>query len=828
MTVALQDQLDWEHEMIYRGVQRFRTQQQEAVEGGRETETSAGSRLLRSYVLQISEHISDFLTGKLPGRRRSKYAKLLDGISTDVIAMFTLRHLLGAAFVPAAKGIPTQAVCLGIGGMLEDELRFSAFETEYLEYYAGIIRRLDAGHTKNYRHMHRNLVDASNKKGVGWHSWSHSDKVHVGSVAVALAMEACDLLKLEQRRTAKKGYLTYVVPTEQCLEWINKHDAFAELITPDRMPCLIPPADWITPADGGFWSPRLRDLTPLIKNTARSGGITGERKARINAAVMPGVLSAVNALQETPWRLNQPVIDVMRQVWQGNLGIGMPRSEPYEIPPSPVGEDDKPKDWAADDPRRTDFLEWKAAAREIHSMERERVAQNRALIRTMRLASELQDKEKFYYAFTCDFRGRTYCATTGLSPQGTDHSKSLLQFARTEPIGERGMHWLKIHGANKFGYDKVSYDDRVVWIDRQHDLWRAIAADPLEHRSHWGGCDKPWQFLAWCNEYKAATDYGPGFRSSLPIALDGSCNGLQHFSAMLRDPVGGRAVNLLGGDVPADIYQQVADVCTRKLRGLRSLNTKDHTGASNWLSLFASLGEEAMPRSLSKKPVMTLPYGSTQQACTSSIFRWLTETAPKFFDKGTSFRHSLYLTPILWSSISEVVVAARAAMDWVQTASSIMAKNKQALDYTSALGFPVYQAAQKFDLTKICTQIGGRLDLKIATSNGQIDVKKQRQGSSPNLIHHIDATHLMMTVNAAVAEDIDCFSMIHDDFGCHAGRVDTMQRIIRKTFVELHSDNLLEKFKVTHEELYGITLPDLPASGDLDIKQVLHSPYFFG
>src|SRR3546814_14260161 len=46
--------------------------------------------------------------------------------------------------------------------------------------------------------------------------------------------------------------------------------------------------------------------------------------------------------------------------------------------------------------------------------------------------------------------------------------------------------------------------------------------------------------------------------SRIPVALDGSCSGLQHFSAMLRDEEGGAAVNLLPAERPQDVYKRVA------------------------------------------------------------------------------------------------------------------------------------------------------------------------------------------------------------------------------------------------------------------------------
>jgi DNA-directed RNA polymerase len=261
------------------------------------------------------------------------------------------------------------------------------------------------------------------------------------------------------------------------------------------------------------------------------------------------------------------------------------------------------------------------------------------------------------------------------------------------------------------------------------------------------------------------------------------------------------------------------------LRGLASLNSEESGGAQNWLALF---GDEGMPRKLSKKPVMTLPYGSTQQACTETIFRWSQENAPDFFEATTGFRHALYLSPKLWSSISEVVIAARAAMDWLQECSGVLAKAGHPIQYKTPLGFPVRQATKKFKTRKIETQIGGRLQIRFATDTDDLDSRKQRQGSSPNFVHSIDATHMMMVINASVAAGINSFAMIHDDFGVHACHVSKFHRIIREEFVRLHSSDLLRSFKEQHEEQFGVTLPDLPPVGDLDIGEVLQSPYFFG
>lgn len=821
---TIHDQLAWEELMVQHGVDRYRAQQDAAAEGERPDETSAGSRLLRAYVLQISDHLRLYLAGNHPdGRRRSKYAKLVETINTDKTAMVALKAVIASMYNPQSL----QTLFISVGRSVEDELRFTKFHAEHGAYYDEIIRAFERRGSENKRYKQRSLSDAASAK-FEWVPWSKEVRLGVGGLVLSLLTEVCDLVERKQVNLGRNRKEVLLVPTQTCLDWVLKHNADMELTNPDRMPCLVAPADWTRIDNGGYYSPLVRSRTQLVK--IRGGGSDAtERRAAFNSATMPAVYDAVNAMQRTRWSVNTRVLAVMQEVWRKNLSIGMPPSEPYSVGPSPLAADADPRALAEDSPELAAFNDWKAEAREVYTIEKQRVSKILATARTIRMAVDMSAHSEFYYVYQCDFRGRVYAATSGLSPQGTDHGKALLQFTRGEPLGARGLYWLKVHGANKYGEDKSSYDARVAWIDAQHEQWLLVADDPIAYRDYWKDADKPYQFLAFCFEYAEASRVGAAFRSRLPVALDGSCNGLQHFSAMLRDEVGGRAVNLTPSEVPADIYQEVANVCTRKLIGLRSLNTADHGAAVNWLALFADTGTGSMPRALSKKPVMTLPYGSTRQACTDSVFQWSFATAPDFFEKSTGFRHALYLSPLLWDSIGETVVAARAAMDWVQACAGILAKANLPVQYTSYLGFPVLDASFEFETRCIETHLSGRLQLRIANDTDQLSVRKQRQSSSPNLIHHVDATHLMMCVNAGTEYGIEDFAMIHDDFGVHACQIDAWHSIIREQFITLHTElDVLASFKAVHEARHEITLPALPARGRLDINAVRHAAYFFG
>jgi DNA-directed RNA polymerase len=825
MTVSTQDELEWERNMVDRGVTRFITQRERAVEGNRVSETSAGKTIMKEYLVRIAEAVTAYLNGETEVRRAPE-AKILVGMDANKIAYIALKSMLSCVY--QADRTYT-SVCADIGSKIEDEFHFMQLETENKPYYDQVLRAVSEKATQHYGFIRRSILSAAkNNTAFEPTYWTQPQRVLVGLIIAQTVLGNTDLFEVRHgfraNQVGKWGKAAkFLVPSAECLTWVNAHDDAMAMLFPDRLPMLTPPDPWTTPSNGGYLLPELRHTTPLIIRSRLNPQAGLKKYAK---AEMPKVYRAVNAMQGTPWKINRRVLWVMQEVWANNLGVGMPNSEPYTFPPCPLAPGAQPSNQEETDA----FDTWKNTMRAIHAQEAERSALCMLVSRNLRLAKELEDKQEFYYVYRCDFRGRVYSASSGISPQGPDQSKALIQFANAKPLGARGVYWLKVHGANKWGYDKSSYDDRVRWIDERKEQWLAVAADPVGNRSLWADADKPYQFLAFCFEYAGVNEFGETFRSHLPVALDGSCNGLQHFSAMLRDQVGGSAVNLVPADKPADIYQSVADVATGKLMVLAADPHEDQNGARNWLRLFRRLDADKpkMPRKLSKKPVMTLPYGSTQNTCTESIFDWYREADGKYFG-NTGFKHAIYLSPILWSSIGEVVVAARQAMGWIQKAVGAAAKDGRAVLYHTPLGFPVYQAAMATDTKMVKTAINGGIRLTVQFHTSDLDVRKMRQGASPNFVHSIDASHMMLVLNASLDAGIEDFAMIHDDFGTHACHIDEFHKIIREQFVLLHTESVLDalyiELSLSHPRQ---EIPNPPAAGTLDINAVKQSAFFFG
>lgn len=83
-----------------------------------------------------------------------------------------------------------------------------------------------------------------------------------------------------------------------------------------------------------------------------------------------------------------------------------------------------------------------------------------------------------------DFRGRAYPIPPHLNHIGDDLSRGLLLFAEAKPLGERGLRWLKIHLANLYGYDKASFEERLLWAEEHLDDAFDSAENPLDVSLH--------------------------------------------------------------------------------------------------------------------------------------------------------------------------------------------------------------------------------------------------------------------------------------------------------------------------------------------------------
>jgi DNA-directed RNA polymerase len=149
------------------------------------------------------------------------------------------------------------------------------------------------------------------------------------------------------------------------------------------------------------------------------------------------------------------------------------------------------------------------------------------------------------------------------------------------------------------------------------------------------------------------------------------------------------------------------------------------------------------------------------------------------------------------------------------------------MTWITPIGFVVIHENREPKEVRLATA-DHRLKIYAFDEKRKIDVRKQMDGIVPHLVHSMDSAHMMRTILHLYAEGLRHFAMVHDSYGVHACDVDLLNRVLREEFVRIYSEPVLQNFIDQQRKAHpGIKLPDPPKTGDLDIRQVLESPYFF-
>jgi DNA-directed RNA polymerase len=819
-------QLDLEARMVSDGVDKFRAALAKATEKGSAADKGAARRQVLALVNPVATALQNWIEHVSKGRgRRPQALPVLSRMDPHVAAFVAIKSAFNLLATGSRRSMPIQSLANDVGRALEAEDMVLQFQQAKPEYVKAVLKALDRT-TSHRQHRRRVLVAAMHRESYTPTAWGHELQVLVGKHMLELILENTSLLQ-----TFMAARMHRVSFSSGVWELMVERNAHLELLEPRLVPCVVPPRPWDgTCKGGGYWTSVLPLAMPLVK--------TGRAQAR-KTAVSDTVLTAVNAIQDTAWAVNKRVLEVMREVVDRGL------DDLDVLPPiRELGIPTKPVDIATNETARKEYCRNAAKAHGFNVSIRSKRVQ---VIKTLSVAEEFSAFERIYFPHQLDFRGRAYALPQWLNPQGPDYAKGLLTFAEGKPIGDgQGPGWLAIHGANCFGVDKVGLEDRIQWIEDYEHLVKRVADDPLSEL-WWTEADQPWCFLSFCFEwadYRRMSDQGEGasFVSRLPVMVDGTCNGLQHYSAMLRDPIGGAATNLVPSDRPQDIYGRVAERVAESLyydamaAEHPSLSVCDNASEirqqADWAATWGAFG---IDRKITKRSVMVLPYGGTFMSCRDYVRQAVEERGcPYFGSAEEAAKATQYLATLVWQSIGDVVVAARQGMDWLQKATRLASHNGiEELWWTTPAGFEARQSYKEMDYKVLDTTfMGSRIQLRLEAPTDRLNKRRQAAGIAPNFVHSLDAAAMQLTIELALDNGVGSFAMVHDSYGTLAADMPMLSACLRQAFVQMYRDHdvlaeLRDLILQRLPEKQHAKLPPLPPMGDLDLSAVIQSDFFF-
>ena len=774
----------------------------------------------------------------------------------------TMNILLGAK---EDKFATLSAIAGEIGKSVKHEANIEKFCQEQAEQ--GVDSRwikasMDTGISHRVRKSYKiaYAVNRMNKCGFIGLKWTETDSEVIGAKILEMLIAGSGYFEIADSSATGKN-LKVLKLTPWFLEAWSKNEDNLVARAIQYLPTIIPPRHWDNPFSGGYYGESILGTSFIRIKYKETNKYAHDYYKKLDRVDLSRVYDSVNAMQDTPFSINPKILKTLQAIYASGGGLGgVPRTEPYAtLPRLPEGATEE------------EVKEHKKKAVGIYKQEEARKSKALRCLLALKTAEKFKDYQSIYFPWNIDYRGRCYPIPTALSPQGDDIQKSLLLFAKGTPLATDGdTRWLKIHGANLSGNDKISFAERIKWVEDHEEDIVSSANDPLGY-TWWYEVSKgdyPMEFLAFCFEYADLLTYikeygnAVGFVSTLPLAFDGTCSGLQHFSALLRDEVGGQAVNLMPSDTVQDIYSIVADKVNKVLledvlKGTEDTFKTNKDGspkldvegnlqvqygtrilAQSWVNFNRiKFGKDGITRKVCKRSVMTLAYGSKQYGFKENLLADIIKPYILEHPEDNPFINASqcaqYMAKLIWESVKTTVVKACEGMEWLQKVAGLICESNEVVTWLTPNGLPVQQnyVKMKQEVTKLRFN-KMRVRFYNQEPTDEIDGMSQKNGIAPNFIHSMDACHLQRVVATMKNLGDNNFMMIHDSFGTDCAHAGLLYKVIRQEFIGLYKDqnhlaNFLESVKYLMADDKLAKVPVIPAFGSLDLDVVLDSDFCF-
>ena len=771
----IDEQYRFEREAIKCGIERLHKNTKDLESKSYASASVYGNSSISSLLPAVTERIEQTTNRIREGKNGRSFKDIhefLDPIKPAVAASIALKITFDKVFSTKDKANLLVKVVESIGTAIEQEAQMQFYERTC----PGLLETIKKNYWHNTTGTHqkyvivRTLIQRYDIEQ--WVKWPPGKCAQLGGWLLDNIMSVSGWFMKYTKRTGKKTE-NYVVPTPEFIEIKDSVMAQAELFSPIAFPMLIEPNDWTHNRQGGY----------LLNEVMR-----GHEMVRRGVSPIQGdtPINFLNKIQKVAYCINPFIMNVAETLMERRISVGkfIPIVE-MDLPPKPV-------DIAENYDSRKDY---RRRAAEVMNKNAESFKRSCRTRMTMEAAAKFKDRDRFFLPWSFDYRGRAYPIPAFLTPQDTDFGKSLLRFADESFMTPAAEEWLAFQVATTYGLDKAPIHERISWVADNRHIIEAVAQDPIDNRPIWEGADEPWQFLAACDEYYHCVLLCDRNYTSLPVATDATCSGLQILAGLCKDSSTARLVNVLPSDRPQDAYAVVAE----QARPACPVSIQPY-----------------MDRKTVKRVVMTVPYNAKPHSNRSYIREALKEKGVEI-DKDDLTK----TVSAVRDAMNVVVPGPMAAMKWIESeVSKAIKRGETELQWCTPSGFVVTQRLMKKHIERVTLQLLGRVNIRIATGDSdKVDINHHKNATAPNLIHSLDASLLHLS---ALRFDAP-LSLIHDSVLCRATDMPSLSAIVREVYMHLFAEHsFLEDWA---KQIGAESKP--PIIGDLQPESVIESTYFF-
>ena len=313
-----QRQFELEQEMVDIGVKKYQEAMAKALESGQESTLPPQHKLMQACITPLAEAIREEVAAKGKAGRNKTALVLLEGLSPEVVAYITAQVILNSISVKNT----TINIERGIAVRLKDYVVMETFKKNNPNLYKyAALKAQESNHTQYRMNRMRHYAN-----------WDDSNTAEIktnlltGAYLLEMFIQTTGLVT---KVNVKLGGKTkqYLEASPEVQLWITQAHKEAEVMSPFFLPMVVKPEPWTNPYDGGYLTMGL----PVIK--VRNQHYLQE----LESADLSKVYRAINAVQETPWRIKKSILEVAQEIWDNDSeNTVMPNRVDLDVPTGPM------------------------------------------------------------------------------------------------------------------------------------------------------------------------------------------------------------------------------------------------------------------------------------------------------------------------------------------------------------------------------------------------------------------------------------------------------------------------------------------------------------
>ena len=792
----LQQRLEWQE--ATNAQQRAQVMREVLRRYRRESCTEYGTELFSLFADPVSREIEAILYrwGPNPQLGGPGYAAL-----PLVAALGSPQRIAAVALVTIldrlSHATSFQGLALAIGLAVEAEVKAGEIEKRAPASLDRLLKGTTAEKRKAVMAMAARPIEG------GSPIWTRMERATVGLLLLEIVRGETGLVLIDKSDTPNRRVQWRVLPSERALDFIRRHPPRS--LRPNRGPMVVQPIPWEGLIGGGH----LANTSPVVQ-------IRGSRDhAGISylAGKIGPQLAAVNILQRQQLEVDPWMLQVQREAWDR----GIPGLFPVERDPVP---DAGP--YPSNEPPGVQYA-WRRSQARHHQDLRDNSCKRLAVERALQTAEALVDRP-IWQAHFLDFRGRAFTANRGLTHQGPDHQKALLQFGIGQRATSDGFEWMLKAAAGHWGLSRSSWEQREAWGRDNLDSMRAAAADPIGNAHLWRQAKQPWQFLQLARGVSQALAH-PFYSCRVPIRLDQTCSGAGIIATLLRDRAMAELCNVCGKG-PNDLYSAVVGRLQHQLEiDLHTGDADVHRLAAGWLEL-------GIDRSWVKSAVMVGPYGGSPRTIADGIRDQLQQRLGPVDDWANQIHGpSSYLASRLMTVLATETASLMQLRTWLcDVGRQVVGRNQQQIRWTTPMGWPMQVGKPTPSKSIVRTHLLGKLasvTFEEDPPDGELSARKTNASFTANLIHSFDAALVHRMASRAGELRVPLLTN-HDCFATDPAHAEWLLKTLLSEFRALYATDWLGAIAEEIRCSAGLkALPPPPERGALEIGEIGSNLYLF-